>query len=67
MSLFSFLGLLEKPQFERGGKMYPMLSRRLFLVGRSGVGKTSTVHKLMGRGMFITPNTGRVSGNRVLM
>ncbi|XP_064384018.1 ciliogenesis and planar polarity effector 2-like isoform X2 [Halichondria panicea] len=42
-------GLLEKPQFEQGGKMYPVLFRRLFLVGKSGVGKTSTVHKLMGR------------------
>ncbi len=51
-------GLLEKPQFEQGSKMYPVLFRRLFLVGKSGVGKTSTVHKLMGRGELGPVNHG---------
>ena len=44
---FWHAGLLEKPGFDR---RIPVLRKRLFLVGKSGVGKTSTIHKLMGRG-----------------
>lgn len=43
-----FAGLLEKPGFDR---RLPVLRQRLYLAGKSGIGKTSTVHTLMGRGM----------------
>jgi hypothetical protein len=43
-----FAGLLEKPGFDR---RLPVLHQRLFLAGKAGIGKTSTVHTLMGRGM----------------
>lgn len=42
-------GLLEKP-FEEDYRTLPMLHKKLFLAGKSGVGKTSTVDKLAGRG-----------------
>lgn len=47
----SFTGLLEKPGFDR---RLPVLHQRLYLAGKAGIGKTSTVHTLMGRGMNIT-------------
>lgn len=44
-------GCLEKPQLNPQHKQLPVLSKKLFLVGKSGVGKTSTIDKLSGRGM----------------
>lgn len=41
-------GVLERP-YEGENKELPILHKKLFLVGRSGVGKTSTVDKLCGR------------------
>lgn len=43
------IGLLEKPD-EQEVKVLPVLHEKMFLVGKSGVGKTSTIDKLAGRG-----------------
>ena len=50
LSPYVCVGLLEKPVFEQYGRALPVLFKKLFLVGKTGVGKTSTVHKLAGRG-----------------
>ena len=47
--LLYFVGVLEKP-YEQENKELSVLYKKLFLVGKSGVGKTSTVDKLSGRG-----------------
>ena len=47
-NLFVNAGLLEKPGFDH---RLPVLHQRLYLAGKAGIGKTSTVHTLMGRGM----------------
>ncbi len=41
--------MLEKP-YEDENRGLQVLHKKLFLVGRSGVGKTSTIDKLAGRG-----------------
>ena len=50
VDVYIYIGVLEKPGFDQ---RLPVLHRRLFLVGKSGIGKSSTVHKLMGRGMCV--------------
>lgn len=44
--------MLEKP-YEYENRGFPILCKKLFLVGKSGVGKTSTVDKLAGRGQWV--------------
>lgn len=46
-------GILEKPPLEQLGSE-STLKKRLFLVGKSGVGKSSTVAKLCGRGRVLS-------------
>lgn len=43
--------MLEKP-YEYENRGFPILHKKLFLAGKSGVGKTSTIDKLAGRGGF---------------
>ena len=41
--------MLEKP-YEYENRGFTVLHKKLFLVGKSGVGKSSTIDKLSGRG-----------------
>ena len=50
-------GLLEKPYEQEN---LPVLYKKLFLVGRSGVGKTSTIDKLSGRGKQEVDNNNEI-------
>lgn len=43
--------MLEKP-YEYENRGFTVLHKKLFLVGKSGVGKSSTIDKLSGRGSF---------------
>jgi len=52
-------GLLESPQLGQH-RSIEVVTRRLYLVGKSGVGKTSTVDKLCGRGEYWRSNVFHV-------
>ena len=47
--VFSFLGILEKPNVDPAYSEFKTVKCKLFLVGKAGVGKTSTVTRLSGR------------------
>lgn len=44
-----FLGILEKPSVDPSYSEFNTVKCKLFLVGKAGVGKTSTVARLSGR------------------
>ena len=44
-----FLGILEKPSVDPSYSEFKTVKCKLFLVGKAGVGKTSTVARLSGR------------------
>ena len=49
-------GILENPYHQENREL-PELHKKLFLVGKSGIGKTSTVDKLSGRGEWLKKNS----------